>query len=215
MLESVPLSTEDLEFKSPIEWEERAKGFFLENLWLTVKRSLTAPKVFFENLRRNGSYIRPLTYALTIEIFTAIISSLIWGGIFSGFLFGGMGHWGVLAADFKIFTIFSGIFFLILGLMASSLVYFWCALLLGIRSKFRTLFRMYAYSEGAVLFRLIPGVGFLIAEIYRLLLLFFGFQKVYRCSKPRALAASLLPALILIFLTITMSSFSLYHLLKA
>ena len=215
MLQSVPLSTEDLEFKSPIEWEECDEGFFLENLWLTLKTSLVAPKRFFENLRRKGSYIRPLFYAVLIEFFVAVIISLFWGGILSGFIFGGTGHLGVLAANFKIFTLVTGLGFLVVGLWASSLIYYIVALCLGMRSGFRTLFRMYVYTEGVVLFRLIPVVGIFVAEIYRVVLLFFGFKKVYRCSDRKALVATIIPALILVTLMMVLSHYSLYYLLKA
>lgn len=215
MLQSVPLSTEDLEFKSPIEWEERQEGFFLENFWLTLKRSLSAPLKFFENLRRDGSFVRPLTYAILAEFLTAAISSLIWGGIFSGFVLGGTGYWGVLGANFKIFTLLLGFVFLIAGLWASSLVYYCVALILGARSGFRTVFRMYGYTEGVVFFRLIPLVGPAITEIYRVVLLYFGFRKVYRFDELRALLAAAVPALILLVLAVVTSGFSLYYLLKA
>jgi hypothetical protein len=215
MLQTVPLSTEDLEFKSPIEWEERQEGFFLENFWLTLKRSLLAPLKFFENLRRDGSYIRPLLYAILAEFLTAAISSLVWGGLFAGFAFGGTGHWGVLGANFQIFTLLLGLVFLIAGLWISSIIYYCAALILGARSGFRTLFRMYVYTEGTVVFRLIPVIGTAVTEIYRLVLLYFGFRKVYRFNEVRALLAVLIPALILLALALMMNSFSLYYLLKS
>ena len=104
---------------------------------------------------------------------------------------------------------------LIAGLWISALVYYLISYCLGMRSGMRTLFRMYAYTESAVVFRLIPGIGGLAAEIYRIVLLVFGFKKVYRCGTGQALTASILPALILMLFAMVTSGFSLYYLVKA
>jgi len=213
MLQPVPLSTEDLEFQSPIEWEEREEGFFLENLWLTFKKVLSAPQTFFENLRRNGTYWKPLTFAILMELFVIGTGSLLWGGLLSGFFVGGTGQWGILGANFKIFTLVFGLLGLVLALVISSFVYYLTAVMLGARSGFRTLFRMVAYTEGAVVFRLIPYIGTAITEIYRLFLLYFGFRKVYRFSALRACAATLIPLVILVSVLVV-SGLSLYQVMK-
>jgi len=213
MLNSVPLSTEDLEFKNPIEWEEKREGFILENFWLTWKRAVFSPKDFFENLKRGGSFVRPLLYACSMELLTAVFSSLIWGGIFFGFLFGGAGHWGVLGADFRIFSLFFGFFLLVAALFISSLVYYGTIWFLGARAPFRPLFRVYAYSESAVIFRLIPVIGIGVAEIVRVVLLFFGLRTVYRFSPARALVGALLPGLLLMG-GVALTGFSFFQLMK-
>jgi len=213
MLQSVPLATEDLEFKSPIEWEERQVGFFLENYWLTLKRLLLAPTKFFENLRRNGSYFRPLLFAVIAELVTASLSSLIYGGIFSGFLLGGTGHWGILGADFKIFSLGLGFLGVIAALFGSAFCYYLVAWCFGVRSNLRTMFRTYAYSEGCVYFRLIPVVGIWIAEIVRLVLLTAGFRAVYRFQVPRAVSIALIAGLIILALS-AIGGFSYHQLFK-
>jgi hypothetical protein len=209
MLEAVPLSAEDLEFKSPIEWEEAQEGFFLGRFFRTVQRALFAPLTFYENLRRGGSYGKPLVYAFLVEFLTNAISSLLWGGLFAGFIFGGSGHFGVLAANFKIFHLFVWIILFFANLLGASWVYYMAAGLMGARGSYRTLFRMYAYSNTAVLYRLIPFVGSMIAELYRVALLFCGFKAVYRFSTVRALVSAIAPAVAILIL-IKLSGFSLY-----
>jgi len=212
MLQAIPLSTEDLEFKDPIEWEERQEGFFLDKFYRTLKRALFSPLNFFENLRRNGSYAKPLAFACLIEILTAALASLFWGGLLAGFAFGGAGHWGILGANFQIFRIFTGLFFLVIGLFGASFVYYIAAALLGARSRFRTLFRMYSYTESVVIFRLIPIIGNVIAEIYRGVLLFFGFKAVYRFSTARALICAIAPSLLLIIVVVISGVSFFYYL---
>jgi hypothetical protein len=210
MLQAIPLSTEDLEFKSPIEWEERREGFFLENFYRTLKRALFDPLNFFENLRRNSSYGKPLAYACLVEILTAAVSSLFWGGLLAGFAMGGSGHLGVLGANFQIFKLFIGLLFLVVSLFGASFVYYLVAVLFGARSRFRTLFRMYSYTESVVIFRLIPVIGNVIAEVYRGVLLFFGFKAVYRFGTFRALACTIAPGVLLLIL-VAAGGFSLFH----
>jgi len=214
MLHSVPLSTEDLEFKNPIEWEERREGFLLENFWLTLKRVLLSPQEFFENLRRNGSLMKPLLYACGVELLTAILSSLIWGGIVLSFLLGSSGHWGVLAGNFKIVNLFLGFLLLVLSLFISSFAYYGITFWLGVRSPFRTVFRVYCYSESAVLFRLIPLIGIFAAEVARLVLLYFGFKTVFRFTPARAAICAVLPGVAL-WILVALCGFSFFHWAKA
>lgn len=210
MLQAIPLSTEDLESKSPIEWEERQDGFFLDKFYRTLKRALFAPFDFFENLRRNGSYAKPLAFACLAELLTALISSFLWSGLLLGFAFGGLGHWGVLGAHFQIFKLFAGLFVLVIGLFGASFIYYVTAVIFGARSRFRTLFRMYSYTEGVVIFRLIPIIGNVVAEIYRGVLLYFGFKAVYRFGTLRALACVVVPSLLLL-IAVAVSGFYLFY----
>jgi hypothetical protein len=197
MLEPIALASEELEFKTPIEWEERREEFFLKRFFSAWKRVLTDPGRFFENLKRRGPYGKPFAFALIAEFLTLCAGSLLGGGIFAGFAVGGLGHWGVLGADFRIFSLLTGILLLVAGLFGAAFLYYAVSSLLGARGPYRTMFRMYGYTEGVVLFQLIPWAGILAAAVYRTVLLYFGFRKVYRFSSFRAALAAILPGLIL------------------
>ena len=190
--------------------EESRGGFFLEKFIVTLKRVLLEPLKFFENLQPGGPYSKPLAYACLVELSMAAISAVIWGGIFAGFILGGHSHLGVLGAKLHILSLFIGLLILVISIFGASFAYYIGALICGARSDYRAIFRMYAYTESAVIFRLIPLIGGVVAEIYRGVLLYFGFKAVSRLGSLQAFLCAVAPGLILLSL-IAICGFSFYQ----
>lgn len=192
-------------------WEQRENFGFFKAFWETLKLSMLEPSRFFDAVPIQGGYTHPLLYGL-ICFSLGMVFSVFYQIVFNGFGallqyiaqlpmqevmmstgFSMMMGVGMLIASpisalINLF-LYSGIYHLFLWMLGDG------------RNRYEATFRVYAYAQGPQLLQIIPLVGTLAMLVWHYVILVIGFKKLQQASTGQALAAALLPLVLLCGLT--------------
>lgn len=168
-------------------WEKLDETGFLQGFFLTLKQSLFEPTRFFSRLPRSGGWINPIFYGVLI----GTIGNL--GGYLLGTLLDipwvSQGKWS------PGFTLFLGLIMpllVLLGIVLWSILLHASLLLFGAKKEpFEGTLRIISYSSSPEVFNALPGIGWLVAVIWKLVLTVIGVREVQGVSTGRALLAVL------------------------
>ncbi len=188
-----------------VAWEDRENTGFFGGLWQTWKESVFYPNRFFSALPLKGGIGSPLLYALIVGwlgIAVSQIYGLLWSGAWMGmmshymseaeFLFGAGIHafqtLAILIATLVIFTI---------GLFISSGILHLLFMIFGWANRdFEATFRAIAYSQGAMIWCIIPFCGSMIGWIWGIVLAIIGLKHMQKTTAGRAAVVYFLPIIV-------------------
>jgi hypothetical protein len=189
-----------------LPWEAPNAG--LGSIVPTAVRFISSPIEAFTKMSLTVDLVRPIAYFVTLALVSACISQL-WGYIlFDTFV-------GILksmaGAQFEKFAPMlhkPGVLQLVLGLVITPLValivlFIWTALvhlvltlLGGANRGFATTLRVMCYAQTTQLAVVLPGVGGLVAFVWRLILEVVGLSQAHKTDGWKAALAVVLPLLL-------------------
>jgi hypothetical protein len=188
-------------------WERRRQIGFASALVETTQQVLTSPSEFFRSMPVTGGIGGPLLYGVIAGyiglVASALYSFILRSALGSTWSFGqgseldrimpmlssGMGLVGQVVLGPLAVTI---------GLFLVSAVVHLCLLALGgATNGFEATFRVAAYSEAAMVIRIVPVCGDVVAIVYYVILAIIGVSEAHRISGLKAAAAVLLPFVLL------------------
>ena len=196
-------------------------GFF-KALFLTWKKSLFSPEVFYKELNNAGAMeengiSKPYFYALLFT-YINLVFSFFWEVIF--FKIGFYKNYAVLPKIPLFFTnksfldiyIIIGIAFLLvlLGILYAiflillTIIIHGFVMLLGGKRSIKNTFRIIGYASGVGIFSIFPIFGYNISAAWFAALLIIGIKETNGLSTPRSISALLLP---FIFISLILVAF--------
>ena len=196
-------------------------GFF-KALFLTWKKSLFSPEVFYKELNNAGAMeengiSKPYFYALLFT-YINLVFSFFWEVIF--FKIGFYKNYAVLPKIPLFFTnksfldiyIIIGIAFLLLllgilytiFLILLTIIIHGFVMLLGGKRSIKNTFRIIGYASGVGIFSIFPIFGYNISAAWFAALLIIGIKETNGLSTPRSISALLLP---FIFISLILVAF--------
>ena len=186
-------------------WEDRENTGFFGGLWQTWKESVFYPNKFFSALPHQGGIGSPLLYALIVG-WLGVVVSQIYGLLWSGAWMGMMSHY-VSEAEFLFGTgihafqtlaiLIVAPVFLIIGLFISSGILHLIFMIFGWANRdFEATFRAIAYSEGAMIWCIIPFCGGIIGWIWGIVLAIIGLKHMQKTSGGKAALVFFLPGIL-------------------
>lgn len=188
-------------------WERRQQIGFASALVETTQQVLTRPSDFFRSMPVTGGIGGPLLYGVIVGyvgvVASALYSFVLQSTIGSSWSFGrsseldrimpmlstGMGLVGQI--------LFGPIFVAVWIFVVSAVVHVCLLLLGGATNAFEGTFRVIAYSAAAMVIRIVPVCGELVALVYYVILAIIGVSAAHRISGLKAAAAVLLPFVLL------------------
>ena len=189
-------------------------GFF-KALYLTWKKSLFSPEVFYDELNNTGgqeekSLSKPYFYALLFT-YINLVFSFFWEVVF--FKIGFYRNYAVLPKiplffenkSFIDMYIIIGVIFLllILGILYTifliilTIVVHGFVMLMGGKQGIRNTFRIIGYASGVGVFSIFPIFGYNISAAWFAALLIIGVKKTNGLSTSRSIMTLLLPFIFL------------------
>ncbi len=196
-------------------------GFF-KALYLTWKKSLFSPEIFYEELNNTGgqeekSLSKPYFYALLFT-YINLVFSFFWEVVF--FKIGFYRNYAVLPKiplffenkSFIDMYIILGVIFLlfILGILYTiflailTIIVHGFVMLMGGKQGIRNTFRIIGYASGVGAFSIFPIFGYNISAAWFAALLIIGVKKTNGLSTSRSIMTLLLP---FIFLSLILAVF--------
>lgn len=189
-------------------------GFF-KALYLTWKKSLFSPEIFYEELNNTGgqeekSISKPYFYALLFT-YINLVCSFFWEVVF--FKIGFYRNYAVLPKiplffenkSFIDMYIIIGVIFLlfILGILYTifliilTIIVHGFIMLMGGKHGIRNTFRIIGYASGVGVFSIFPIFGYNISAAWFAALLIIGVKKTNGLSTSRSIMTLLLPFIFL------------------
>ena len=189
-----------------LPWEEPNAG--LGSIVPTTVRIIASPIEAFAQMSLTVDLVRPIAYFVTWALIGACISQ-IWSFVFFDFFVGVVRSFA--GSQFERFAPFlqrPGSLQLVLGLVITPLValivlFVWAALvhlaltlLGGANRGFAATLRVMCYAQTTQLAVVLPGVGGLIAFVWRLILEIVGLSQAHKTEGWKAALAVVLPLLL-------------------
>ncbi len=195
-------------------WDRRKEIGFLSAFFQTLKLSLLDPQRFFTSLPAQGGYESPIYFGIICNILGGIFNAL-YLILFQGLIFSVLIHFIPVAlpplpdlaagAGFHVMLTVMGIFAIpisaFIDLFIQSAIYqLFLWIVGGNQNGFEATFRVYSFSQGTRIIKIIPFFGSMIARIWQYVLLVIGFKKLHGASTTQALLTVFLPVFIIFFL---------------
>ncbi len=177
--------------------EERQESFFgrIEGLIRTGQEIILRPQGFFKNLPAKDGYLRPLLFSMVIFCIVLGYNLVL---VSSGLLRpDGQGSADSPSLTDALTNVPVLVVLWLFGLILGSLVLHATFKLLKGKGRFESTFSIFAYSSIANLLTIIPSIGHYACTIYTLVLIMLAGRVVHKLSSVRAVAAPILPALVL------------------
>jgi hypothetical protein len=185
-------------------WERRQQIGFAGAFVETTQRVLAAPTDFFRSMPIAGGIGSPLLYGV-IAGFIGLVASGLYRFVLSstigaGWATGGGGspfeqYLPMLSSGMGLFLqiLFGPVVVAVVIFVVSAVVHLCLLLVGGATSGFEGTLRVAAYSQAAMVIRIVPICGDLVATIYYVILMIIGVSAAHRISGLKAAAAVLLP----------------------
>ena len=189
-----------------LPWEEPSAG--LSSIFPTALRIIASPIEAFAQMSLTVDLVRPIAYFVIWALIGACISQ-IWSFVLFDYFLGIVRS--VAGSQFEKFAPFlhkPGSLQLILGLVITPLValivlFVWTALvhlmltlLGGANRGFAVTLRVMCYAQTTQLAVVLPGIGGLIAFVWRLILEIVGLSQAHKTESWKAALAVVLPLLL-------------------
>ena len=175
-----------------IPWESDEASFpgDLFRSWMEV---MLRPVDFFRALNPAAPFTRPLAFFLVFSILGSAASTLSWMAAGQE-VFGGWGSTGSMGA----FNFFMSPFLALVGLAINTgLTQLGVLVFVPTRRKIDVTARAYCYVAAPSVMALVPFLGWAVSFVWMLALSIVGIQWVHETSIGRALAAVLVPPLVI------------------
>ncbi|MBF0526050.1 MAG: YIP1 family protein [Deltaproteobacteria bacterium] len=189
-------------------WDQREKLGVILSIFLTIKQALFLPGSFFSRMKTNGDLGSPLGFAIIVGSISIIISLIVSALPISYLnpleLDGLAGAaWAADHGKFLIYAIIFAPLLVILDQFVSSGILHLCLIILGGNKKgFGCTFSVVAYSQSYTVLTIIPIIGYVIGNIWRVVMLTIGLAKSHGTSSLRTFFAICLPLIVVMVLVI-------------
>ncbi len=184
-----------------IPWEDTASGLsFIQRLTQTWSDSLFRPAEFFSRMPVRGGALMALGYALIFIIMGQSFQAFWQKAYLESFAQKSetLGPLLELMMQSSLeFQLLAAPIIGVIGLLLMTLIYHVSLVILGAaKNGMEATFRVLAYSEGTLLFAVLPFVGQLISLIWSFVLLIIGFREAHETTTGKAAFAVFLPFLL-------------------
>ncbi len=201
-----------------VDFDKIKETGFLKALFLTWKKSLFTPEVFFKelNTENNNGILHPYFYAV-IFTYINIVFSFFWDIFF--FKIGFYKNYAILPKIPLFFTnkntidffIVVGIIFLLLllGILFTillillTIIIHGFIMLMGGKNGIKNTFRIICYSSGVGFFSIFPIFGYNISATWFSVLMVIGVKETNELSTPRSIMVVLLPFIFVSLILVT------------
>ncbi len=174
-------------------WENMEELGFVKAIGANFTQSLFKPTLFFSSMPRTGGWLHPVLYAI-------IIGTI---GNLAGYVFGAL-----LEVPLISHSKLSPGMTLVVGMLMPFLVWFgvmlWAVILHGSiilfgakNNPFEASLRIVSYATSPDILNVIPTLGWIIAAVWKLVLVIIGVRQVHRVSTGRAALAVLFPVVLI------------------
>jgi hypothetical protein len=166
---------------------------------------ISRPSEAWSRARESGDLASPLLFALIVSWLSAIAQSVI--ARFVSVPFKLPGRWARSFEQMQeyrrggvVVTAIVSPFAILIGLFVAAAILHVCCILVGAlntsSSGFEGTFRASAYSHVASIAGIVPGIGWLVACAWWIVLAVMGLQRMHKTSQGKAIAAILIPVLL-------------------
>ncbi len=157
------------------------------SFYQTSKAIILSPKVFFQEMRRDGGFLNPFLYMLYCIVFHVLV-------------------FGLLQKNpmFMFRTLVLGLIF---PLITSGILFFFITRVFKAPGSYETVFRVNAYASMVNLLTWLPLIG-LLFEFYRIYLIVLGLSFAFSIKMTRAFLAILITMAIYIIAAGAISHFT-------
>lgn len=205
MARSVEGQVREISSEEYTPWES-GEGFIAAFL-RTTQEVLFSPTKFFKKVAAGEGYWSPFIFAMISGIIGFGVV-LLWQWLF----FSGMVPPQIRSVTtYSLFLVFAIIlipFWVAFSIVVGSGVIHLCVMIVGGNRKgFEATFRAISYSQGALLFYIVPVIGSIVGGIYYLILIILGVREGHEISTGKAVLAVLLPLIIVFGLGILLAIF--------
>ena len=201
-----------------VDFDKIKETGFLKALFLTWKKSLFTPEVFFKelNTENNNGILHTYFYAV-IFTYINIVFSFFWDIFF--FKIGFYKNYAILPKIPVFFTnkntidffIVVGIIFLLLllGILFTillillTIIIHGFIMLMGGKNGIKNTFRIICYSSGVGFFSIFPIFGYNISATWFSVLMVIGVKETNELSTPRSIMVVLLPFIFVSLILVT------------
>ncbi len=158
-----------------------------------VQEVLFSPDYFFRGVKREKGVVPAFVYFTILSLFATILSYFSTTYVVLPWVSEYAGNWLSFITPPTPLTVLGGFMaFLAVSFLFAGIIHLWC-LLFGGKGTYTQSYRLYVYSHTPkFVFGWIPVIGFL-AEIYSLVLLIIGTQRLHGISRNRAIWMYLIP----------------------
>jgi len=194
---------------APLPWEDRRRLGAIPAFVETVKAFFQNPADAWARTREKGDFGDPLLYAVGVTWAGIVLSSVYslilprpWSRFLPPQILQRFPHLFAVSLAATGCSIVLAPIFIVIGLFVGSAILHVCLALVGAlrqsSSGFEGTFRTVAYSSTANLAHVIPYVGWIIAIVWAFYLNVKGAVRMHKTTSGRAVAAIMIPGLILI-----------------
>lgn len=184
-------------------WERRQQIGFAAALVETTQQVLSAPTRFFRGMPVTGGIGSPLLYGV-IAGYVGLVASAVYSFVLRSMMgtSWNLGRGGEFERIMPMLTsgvglvgqVVLGPLLIAIGLFIFSAITHLCLMLVGGATRgFEGTLRVAAYSEAAMVIRIVPVCGDVVAIVYFVILAIIGIAEAHRISTAKSAVAVLLP----------------------
>jgi hypothetical protein len=176
-----------------LPWDRAGAG--AEEFFETISNVLGEPRASFGEMKRYGSFARPLLYYM-INGFAGGLATAIYNGLWT--FFDPLDKYPdaaqqTIAITIAIYCMVGTLVGISLGPWISAAIFHMAAKMVGATQPFETTFRVICYSGGSIaVFQLVPVLGGCVAFVYALVLHVVGLSAAHGISTGKSTAAFVL-----------------------
>ena len=185
-------------------------GFF-PGLFETIKRSLTAPRLFFGSMRFSGGIGKPIVFYLLMAEFYALME-MIWGLIgvhgLSDYLSSGLGGEMpvmVMGAEAFLGLLLMPIYFVVILLLWSGITHFFLTMARAGNRGFGGTLRATAYAASPLILTVIPMYGEIAGGIWNMVLTYIALKHIHGTTYGRITLAYIIMTLSFILFAVLLT----------
>lgn len=185
------LSSQEYQHSCP--WENLETLGFLDALGSTLRESLFSPVRFFSSMPTAGGWLHPILYAVIVGT-----AGNLAGYLLSSFFEIPFVSQGKLSRGMVFFMAVIMPVLVWLGTIFGSAILHGSILLFGAKKEpFEATLRIVSYATSPDVFNAIPAIGWLIAALWKVVLIIIGVREVHMVSTARATLVTLFPFLLI------------------
>lgn len=182
-------------------WERLMEIGLWQGIFHTIKSTMFSPKKMYSTMPVKGGLMEPLTFGLLIGSIGSMLS------FFYDFLFSIFGFENFLEGIGIVFNspvrylyfIFLSPLLVILELFISSFIaHLLLIITRGGKNKFEATFRVFAYSQGAMIWSIVPFIGSTVAKVWMTVIQIIGLKEAHEISYTRIIIALIIPFLLIV-----------------
>lgn len=182
-------------------WERRMELGLWQGILHTVKSTMFSPKKMYGSMPVKGGLMEPLTFGLLIGSIGSMLS-FFYDFLFSVFGFenslGGIGILFNSPVSYLYFIFLSPLLVIIELFLSSFIAHLLLIIARGGKNKFEATFRVFAYSQAAMICSIVPFIGSAVAKLWMTVIQIIGLKEAHGISYTRIIIALMIPFLLIV-----------------